>query len=134
MTITLGGWSTGRKGSAVRCTADNAYENMRQLLIDIGLDDATFKRDIDADDGKDGRFEFLVTRDGVVSRVTMPGVPLANARVVDPKEQNHLDFACLWIDGSHYYWCWAVPVLRSALLQEDDDGWIWRPASPQGAR
>jgi hypothetical protein len=94
----------------------NGSANMQQLVKDLGVDRVAFRPRKSPACG-DGRFDFIVERAGVKVEVSMPGLPLASVRVIDPEKENVLEFPRLYVEGNSYYWCWAVDVLRQALTE-----------------
>lgn len=89
----------------VPSTLDQAHTNMSILLVSAGLPTA-YRRDIDATED-DGRFAFLVPVRGRDVSVLMPGIPLDV--LMDPIR---IDTPRLYVNGSSWYWKYAVGVLR----------------------
>lgn len=133
-TITLGG--VGRDGQPLRivinpgsgpvkdATPALAAANMPQLLRDAGIPDAVWTPEPAHDydnEYHDGRFAFVLTRDGRSAEVQMPGRPLDEVRYLDQKNQNIWDYPRLYVDDSSWVWLFAVRILRRELGDGEDD-------------
>lgn len=115
--INPGAGAVGRDADSL----GHAYDNMRRLLADAGIPDASYRRDPDAQEG-DGRFTFLVTL-GDPARdvsVAMPGLPLERVRFAGRQDQDPWDFPRLYVDGSSWLWLWAVDALHERAFGDDE--------------
>lgn len=100
-------------GPIAGATLDDAYANMRVLLKDAGLEDATFARDVDAVEAG-GRFSFDLAIPGYTEEhgtvpIDMPGCSLSAIRYLPDTILIH---PRLYIDGSSWEWQFAVTKLR----------------------
>jgi hypothetical protein len=62
----------------------------------------------------DGRYAFRLFVDGASHVVEMPGMPLAEVRVLKAAGQNVWDFPRLYIDGSSWLWLHGLNVLADS--------------------
>jgi hypothetical protein len=96
-----------------------AEENLQKFIEDLGLKepDVTVKpyKKIRPDDR--GYFDFTLVRGQRKCEVSMPGIPLAEARWRDGA--NPWNFQRLYIDGSSWLWEFAEGFARSALMDHD---------------
>ena len=98
---------------------DHAYANVRTLLDEAGLTDATFARDPDAEEAP-GSFAFDVAIPGYTEEhgtvpVDISGVPLEKF-----KSSDHLA-ARVWIDGKCWWWENAISVLRDWVSSHQEE-------------
>ena len=96
-----------------------ARKNIRVLIKDAGVQDATFRRVRKYDDG--GRFYFDVSANGRTCDVLMPGLPLERVRFIDAPDQNIWHFPRLYVGGSSWVWKFAKKILHDHLMREGDD-------------
>lgn len=101
----------------VEGSQQQALANIGTLLQDSGVDAVkiTFAGRLD-----NGRYSFVLTHDGREAEVDMPGLPLDQVRFTNAPEQNIWHFPRLYVNGSSWVWCYAVGMLHSALLGEED--------------
>lgn len=92
------------------CTVDRAYDNMRALLEVAQVVDATFGRDVDAEEDIPGYFSFLVRKPGAEDvPVDMPGV------AIDVLTGSIISAPRLYVSGSSWWWDFAVGALQDAF-------------------
>ena len=103
----------------------NAFENMKHFLVDCSVtreENLLFVRvkECDGNYAKEGRFAFLVYRDGYTRchLVHMPGLPLDKVRYMD-KKQNIWDFPRLYVD--HSSWVWSFALLKEEDFEEPEE-------------
>lgn len=88
-----------------------ATANMRVFAKDVGGGSFEYTPKLDGE----GRYGFVLGRDGRKVEVLMPGVALSRVRYMDEKDQNIWHFPRLYIDGDSWVWLYAVGAARDAL-------------------
>jgi hypothetical protein len=104
-----------------RVTMKQALVNMKHLIKDAEVPNATFESDKNADED-DGRFDFVVRLGKKKVFVSIPGLPLKDVRF-DPNNKNCLFYPRLYINGSSWYWKYAVSQVHFTLT--GDENWEW---------
>jgi hypothetical protein len=95
-----------------------ANQNIAHLLEDANLKGVAYRRDPSSDDG-DGRFAYHLSCGEKEIKIDMPGLPLEQVRYVDGEDQNVLDFPRLYVDGSSWFWKFAVDSVRESYEKLD---------------
>lgn len=88
--------------------SDHARANMRQFVMDLGLN--AEQVELISGPGREdaGRWLFVVRVDGIEHEVEMPGIPLDQVRWMDEAGQNIWHFPRLYVDGSSWVWLFAL--------------------------
>jgi len=94
-------------GPVTNASEQNATENIKHFLTDVGIPNVNWVRIPNKDYGE-GRYAFLVWKDNKCSEVQMPGLPLERVRYMENKGQNVWDFPRLYVDGGSWIWCIAI--------------------------
>ena len=103
-------------GPVQGATEENAIENIKVFIADMGIDGIKCVRLPEKD--SDGRFAFLLEKNGFVHEVKMPGLPCEKVRYVDDGKQNIFDFPRLYVNGAS--WIWPFALLQEADFEEVD--------------
>lgn len=69
----------------------------------------------------EGRWPYVIFRDGREIDVEMPGIGLQQVRYLGRDDQNIWDFPRLYVDGGSWVWEFGVRVATRTLNGEDDD-------------
>ena len=98
-------------------TEENALINIKQFIIDCNLKGLYFRRIKENDynnDNNDGRFCFLILRDGFnkIFEIQMPGWPLEKVRWLGKESGNIWNFPRLYVDDSSWIWKYALLQLQ----------------------
>lgn len=99
---------------------ENAHENIKYLIIDIGLDPDDIVTTHYPEYDEDGRFYFELEYKGCRCDIMMPGLPLNQVRYMGENDQNIWDFPRLYVEGSSWVWMYAIRCVNGVLLNEDD--------------
>lgn len=96
-------------GAVRGASEQHAIDNMRQFITDARVDGLYLRRAAEKDYGE-GRFAFLVLRDGYdqIIEIQMPGIPLEKVRFTGAEDQNIWHYPRLYKDGSSWVWQYAV--------------------------
>ena len=114
MTITINPGS----GPVDNTTQENADANMEVFRQDVkerhGYSVVSFLFEATQEDG---RYRYLLTCDGAIHEVEMPGWPLEQVRYMDQETQNIWDFPRLYVNGDSGVWEFA----RNYCRPDEDD-------------
>lgn len=103
-------------------TAAAAIANMEAFVADATREngyDITCDFTPTGEDGE-GRWQFtVISDDGTVHEVEMPGLPLSQVRFMREPEQNIWDFPRLYVDGSSWVWAYALACVGNNDDSED---------------
>lgn len=108
-------------GAVVGANEENAFNNMRVFIADSPIANELYFRRAPRLDYGEGRFAFLVIRNGnynTVIEVQMPGWKLSDVRYLG-ENQDPWDFPRLYIDGSS--WLWKYAIIDEECYEEYDD-------------
>jgi hypothetical protein len=107
-------------GPVKGATVENANINIQKFIEDCGLPGLRVNDQAVIDKG-DGRFIYKLVRDGYAKsiEVQMPGLPLDQVRFMDYKGQNAWYFPRLYVDGSSWFWLFAL--IDESYFKEDEE-------------
>lgn len=107
-------------GPVEGATRENAEANMRQLLADAEAPEGTFEFVEECvhygTKEPSGRYRFMATLGVRACEVDMPGLPLDQVRSDDL-----LRIPRLYVNGSSWFWGYAVGFVGDALHGVDED-------------
>lgn len=116
VTVAIIGLGTG---VVLGANLEEAERNINQFVIDLAFraDLVEVERRVDHD--LDGRFSFTLKYQNNECEVDIPGVGLDRVRYINDATQSSLDFPRLYVDGSSWYWKYALNIVRGKLLEGD---------------
>lgn len=92
-----------------------ATANIGAFVADLraaGIDVTSFTP-VPALDYGDGRYAYMITTaDHRAIEVQMPGLPLAQVRFMDERDQNVWDFPRLYVNDSSWLWMFALKACQ----------------------
>lgn len=97
-------------GPVPNATAENADQNIKRFVQELGLDGVTVDRKAEKD--RNGRFCFLLNYNGRTCEVDVPGILFG-------AEQDHMTFPRLYVDGSSWFWGFALSIAHNRLANEE---------------
>ena len=109
-------------GPVENACEERAIDNIKHFITDCNIKDLNWIRipefDYNKQDG-DGRFAFLIWKNGFCHEIQMPGIPLEQVRYMF-SDQNIWDYPRLYVDNSS--WVWKYALLDETDFQSQDEG------------
>lgn len=104
-------------------TRQNAVANVHAFIQDVTTAGRARRGHLLSVTGPEGgRWTCLVDFDGTTVEIGMPGLPLKEVRYVDPAEQDLWDFPRLYVNGSSWFWMFALQLVGSEPVDAPDPG------------